>query len=401
LRRPLDQRDYRNRLTSVTNENNAGQVTQTVTYTYDAFDRMVGRTLSIPGQADQKTAFVYDGEQILEQFDGTGSGNLTAENLSHRYLWGPAVDQLMADEQVATPSQAGNVVWALTDNLGTVRDLAVYNSATNTTAIVNHRTFDAFGNMLSQTNPATGNAAAVDCLFGFTGLAFDNATGMNVTPTRPYNPNDGRWVQPDREAFAAGDSNLYRYCGNNTTEYIDPTGEQSAGGHHPYPLYLGGAMFQDLIQLTKEQHKNIHAFFRNNGWGYNDASRAEWAKLTLAEQEAVIRASLKSVGLSDCAITRLLAKAMIGANPGIKTARTGKTGIAIGITTFLIAIGLAQDGAAREDVVVGTFHPIDIISGGASTMGDAEWHPAPPPPPPLRHGPEPLPPLPPPEGPEG
>jgi RHS repeat-associated protein len=216
--------DYRNRLTSVTNENNAGQVTQTVTYTYDAFDRLVGRTLSIPGQANQNTAFVYDGQQILEQFDGTGSGNLTAANLSHRYLWGPAVDQLMADEQVTTPGQAGQVVWALTDNLGTVRDLAVFNSATNTTTIVNHRTFDAFGNMLSQTNPATGSAAAVDCLFGFTGLAFDNATGMNITPTRPYNPADGRWLQPDPSEISAGDPNFNRYCGNDPINRIDPSG---------------------------------------------------------------------------------------------------------------------------------------------------------------------------------
>jgi hypothetical protein len=68
------------------------------------------------------------------QFDRTGgSGPLTAANLSHRYLWGQTVDQLLADERVvwtdtnvdgADDSAADNtVLWALTDHLGTVRDV--------------------------------------------------------------------------------------------------------------------------------------------------------------------------------------------------------------------------------------------------------------------------------------
>ena len=80
------------------------------------------------------------------QFDGTGTGDLTAADLSHRYLWGPAVDQLLADEQVTNGlSQQGSVVWTLGDNQNTVRDLATYNSGTNTTTVVNHRVFSAYG----------------------------------------------------------------------------------------------------------------------------------------------------------------------------------------------------------------------------------------------------------------
>ena len=51
---------------------------------------------------------------------------MTNANLSHRYLWQPdAVDQLMADEQVTNPSAAGNVVFPLTDQEGTIHDLAM------------------------------------------------------------------------------------------------------------------------------------------------------------------------------------------------------------------------------------------------------------------------------------
>src|ERR1035441_7262773 len=91
-------------------------------YTYDAFNRWIGETVTTySGQTSTttQTRFVYDGNQIVMQFDGAGTGALTAANLSHRYLWGPAVDQLLADEQLPAasggtdnPSTPGNVVWA-------------------------------------------------------------------------------------------------------------------------------------------------------------------------------------------------------------------------------------------------------------------------------------------------
>ena len=110
---------------------------------------------------------------------------LTVANLSHRYLSGQVVDQVFADEQVTNPQTPGNVVWTLTDNLGTVRDLAVYNAQTGITAVANHRVYGSFGNLTSQTN------AAVDCIFGFAGMPFDEASGSSDgepsvrVPTRP------------------------------------------------------------------------------------------------------------------------------------------------------------------------------------------------------------------------
>ena len=156
--------DNRDRLTSVTHYADdaaytAGTPEQTVTYLYDAFDRWIGETIAVPGQATQQTRYVYDGNQIVMQFDGSGSGVLAASNLSHRYLWGPAVDQLLADEQLSAvtnggydQSTPGAVVWALGDNLNTVRDLATFdpsaNSGQGATTIVNHRTYSAYGELL-------------------------------------------------------------------------------------------------------------------------------------------------------------------------------------------------------------------------------------------------------------
>jgi RHS repeat-associated protein len=226
--------DNRNRLTSMTQyanydaykglgSYNSPTPEMTVTYIYDAFDRWIGETVTAYSGGSpssvQTTDFVYDGNQIVLQFDKDGTGNVTANDLSHRYLNGPAVDQVLADEQVTNLQTPGNVVWTLTDNEGTVRDLATYNAQTGVTTVANHRSLDSYGNLTSQTN------AAVDCLFGLAGMPFDEASGTYVTPTRRYDPATGRWDSPDTDGFRGGDTNLYRYCGNAPTTSVDPTGQ--------------------------------------------------------------------------------------------------------------------------------------------------------------------------------
>ena len=180
------------------------------------------------GETTTKTVFVYDGSQIVMQFDGTGTDPLPATNLSHRYLTGPAVDQILADEQLSPLTSGsgfdlttpGSVVWPLTDHLGTVRDLAEYDAGTDTTTVGNHRAYNSFGDLASQSN------AAVDCVFGFTGQVFDRATGLCYYRARWYDPRTGGFIGQDPMGFGAGDSNLYRYCGNNSLVHTDPTGER-------------------------------------------------------------------------------------------------------------------------------------------------------------------------------
>jgi RHS repeat-associated protein len=240
--------DNRDRLTSVTHYANyaayqpqSGSPTpdMTVTYTYDIFNRWIGETITHGGTTIQ-TRYVYDGDQIVMQFDGTGSGSLAATNLSDRYLWGAAVDQLMADEHVTNGlSQTGTVVWTLTDNENTVRDLATY--STGTATVVNHRVYDSFGNLTSQTN------AAVDCLFGFAGMAYDQASETNVTPTRRYDPATGRWDSPDTGGFGGGDTNLYRYCGNRPATFVDPSGLSDCDSSHGEPN--ANTIMRDLEKL--------------------------------------------------------------------------------------------------------------------------------------------------------
>ena len=153
---------------------------------------------------------------------------------------------------MTTPSQAGQVVWPLTDNLGSVRDLAVYNAATGTTTVVNHRVYDSFGNLLSQTNPATGSAAALDCLFGFTGQMFDPSTGLQYNRLRWYDPRLSRFVSQDPSEFTYGDANPYRYVGNSPLDYTDPW------GLHENPQPTTGTPAQNSTgQLTIDEKGNV------------------------------------------------------------------------------------------------------------------------------------------------
>ena len=210
--------DYRNRLVSVTNRATyGGSATQVVDYIYDVHNRLVGKILDPDGAGEEGTSeeyYAYDGDQILLRFDGP-----TTNDLVDRYLWAPTVDLLLSDEKLTGPSTPGDIYWALGDNLNTVRDIARYNSGTDTTSIVNHRVYDAFGNLTSETN------SAVDLIFQFTGRLVDESTGLQNNWRRWYDPTVGRWLSEDPIGFAAGDSNLNRYVGNASTVATDPTGE--------------------------------------------------------------------------------------------------------------------------------------------------------------------------------
>jgi RHS repeat-associated protein len=154
--------------------------------------------------------------------------SLSSSSVTNRYLWGPGVDFLLADEQLAPPASpaspvaAGNTLWPLGDHLGTLRDLADFGGTSFT--ITNHRVFDSFGRLTSETN------ASVDTHFAFTGKFFDDLGDTNLSTSlshhwnRWYDPQLGRWLSEDPIGFAGGDVNLGRYVGNEATGAVDSNG---------------------------------------------------------------------------------------------------------------------------------------------------------------------------------
>ncbi|HEX7450212.1 MAG TPA: hypothetical protein VF306_21815, partial [Pirellulales bacterium] len=96
------------------------------------------------------------------------------------------VDAVFAQEAIGTPGQAGESDWVLTDNLGTPRYLV-----SDTSAIVDHIITDAFGDTVTETNPAVAHWA------GFGGGHFDSDTGDVLDGERRYAPATGNWTTRD------------------------------------------------------------------------------------------------------------------------------------------------------------------------------------------------------------
>jgi RHS repeat-associated protein len=160
------------------------------------------------------------------QFDKTGSGTVADTDLSHRYLWGPMVDQLLTDEQVTSVGSEGEVLWAMADNIGSVRDVIDSNADLRI-----HRQFDTFGNIVDEAHfDTSGDPVSstdpefVTVGFGFTGRWRDPNTGLQNNLNRWYDSKTGSWPSEDPIGFAADDPNLRRYANNRPLDQIDPTG---------------------------------------------------------------------------------------------------------------------------------------------------------------------------------
>ena len=166
--------DHDNRLTKLTYKNSGGTITKEIEYGYDLFGRRISKTIDWDGAGSgsaEEVHYIYDGDDILLAFDESG-------DLTNRYLHGPAVDQILADEQVTSLTSAGDVLWPLADNLGSVRDIV-----DSTGAVENHLTYDAFGNVTSETDDT------VDHIYAYTGRDRDEESDLQynrcgtTTPT--------------------------------------------------------------------------------------------------------------------------------------------------------------------------------------------------------------------------
>ena len=217
----------RNLLTQVVTKNSSGTVTQTVNYTYNAANQRISKIVTNgSGVVVTNQRYVYDGNNLLAVLNvdpTTGTPTVAQRFLTQESGVGSQETGTLAQENASSTGQAGPVLWAITDNTGSVVDV-VNNGSGN--AIINHIVYDSFGNTVSQTNSADA------MLMGFDGYVYDAETGLYYANARYYSPTLGRFISQDPSGFSAGDSNLYRFVGNHPTYATDPTG-----------LYEGGSAF--------------------------------------------------------------------------------------------------------------------------------------------------------------
>ena len=186
--------DAENRLTKV-EEFVAGNPTAfaTSTYRYDG----LGRRIEKVGNGQTKR-FVYDGEDILLEYDG-------ANVLQARYTHGPGIDEPIA------VTKGGSTFFYHQDGSGTVTELT-----DSAGAVAKSYVYDAFGNILDQ-------AGVVETPYSYVGREFDQETGLYYFRTRYYDPRIGRFLRKDPIGLIGG-VNLYAYVGNNPLNIRDPWG---------------------------------------------------------------------------------------------------------------------------------------------------------------------------------
>lgn len=168
-----------------------------IEYVIDASDRRVGKRIA----GDLVQGFLYDGQlRVVAELDGAGVVVSEFVYASRRH-----VPDYMVREGVAYR--------IVSDYLGSPR--VVVNSVDG--SVVQSIDYDVWGNVLSDSNPGFQP-------FGFAGGVYDGDTGLIRFGARDYEPRSGRWTTKDPVGFGGGDFNLYVYCVNLPTMYVDPAG---------------------------------------------------------------------------------------------------------------------------------------------------------------------------------
>jgi RHS repeat-associated protein len=135
--------------------------------------------------------------------------------------------------------------------------------------------YDAFGNVLSDTNPGFQP-------FGFAGGIYDPDTKLVRFGARDYDPDVGRWTAKDPIKFNGGDANLYGYVLGDPVGFTDPIGLWRVPDYYSFdvnfaiPNRLTGNLVGLSLEVNLDRYGNVYF-----GWGGNIGKSAQLASFSL------------------------------------------------------------------------------------------------------------------------
>jgi RHS repeat-associated protein len=198
---------------------------------FDPLGRCVKRWVGAsgnPNTATGATFFYYDGWNLIQE--GLGS-----TLVDRTYVHGGREDEIVASRV--------NGTWYhhLYDGQGN----CIIQSGDNGRVQVQYD-YDAFGFPYSYNS--SGTKVNAQTRFLFTGREWINDLRLYDYRSRIYQPELGRFLQPDPKHFTAGDYNLYRYCHNDPVNKSDPSGLQTV---RTLTSWGGGSWTNRADGLTK------------------------------------------------------------------------------------------------------------------------------------------------------
>jgi RHS repeat-associated protein len=215
--------------------NSVDDGTTRIEYLHDGLGRRVGKRIN----GALVTGWLYqDGLNPIAELEPNG-------DVRSRFVYasrGHVPDTMLRD---------GREYALVTDMLGSVR----YVVDTATGAVEQRLEYDAFGRVLSDSNPGFQP-------FGFAGGLTDQDTGLVRFGARDYDPHAGRWTAVDPIRFAGRQTNLWVYASNLPTSAFDPTGLfEAAGGFGvrvAFSLFDFGFSWGANVELTSNEGLGIY-----------------------------------------------------------------------------------------------------------------------------------------------
>ncbi|VTR98885.1 rhs repeat-associated core domain-containing protein : YD repeat protein OS=Isosphaera pallida (strain ATCC 43644 / DSM 9630 / IS1B) GN=Isop_2419 PE=4 SV=1: RHS_repeat: PT-HINT [Gemmata massiliana] len=246
--------DAWNRLVTV--KNSGGTVLKT--YTYDGLNRRITETAS-----GTTTDLFYSRDwQVLEE--KVGSTTKT------RYVWSPVYVNAMVLRDRDADGSTGN---GLEERLWVQQDanFNVTALANSSGAVVERYLYDPYGNVtVTNASGTTLGSSAYAWAHTFQGMRLDTTSGFLEANQRWYSPILGRWVTLDPIRYAAGDMNLYRFVGNNSTNVTDPSGLDPLISVAPTgPDSPGGKFAHGVIDTIAEPFRIGGDLIRVGQWTVN------------------------------------------------------------------------------------------------------------------------------------
>jgi RHS repeat-associated protein len=192
------------------------------TFSWDAKDEMTAIVYNTGPNAGNHTEFTYNGTggrvKIVERTGTTiGAGTITSTKQfagnEERDATNTATRRYFSQGEQRIISGVTTNYFYTRDHLGSIREVMDNNGTT----VDARYSYDPFGRR-------TQVSGSLVCDFGFTGYYHHATSGLDLSATRAYDPNLGRFIQRDPAGEAGSGTNLYAYAGDNPICNVDPSG---------------------------------------------------------------------------------------------------------------------------------------------------------------------------------